>query len=204
MQNRITLGLLFLSFLFIQIGNAQEKKFFNANEVGVIVYGPLLPEIGYGIRTVNGYVFKQRLHVGIGVAYEKYVLDEDDNLKALPLFLHTKYMLYPERKASLYGALDAGYGFAFVNKKIKDENQQMSFKGGFMYSPQIGLRILSKNRKSNWTIALGYKYQQLQKDHYYNITLLEDVGSNPHKDYDLFETKKYDLHRFSVMLGFGF
>lgn len=180
-------------------------------EGGILSYGVASNELGYSFRGINTYRFFPYLTLGIGIGYEQYMLNEIENkkFKFLPLFVQAKYILTPEKSKSLFGAFDLGHG-RNLNKNEETYEGKKAYKGGVLASPQIGFLWNSKTKKEYFSVSLGYKYQVLKQDVYYNFKWMEGTAILPNIDneilqgYDVYTNDKYGMHRLSIMLGIGF
>lgn len=183
-------------------------------EGGILTYGPATTELGLSFRGGHAWKYTDKFSAGLGVGYEKYSFNENEvgPLKALPLFAQAKYILRPDKSKSLYGAFDLGYGIN-LNKSEESTNSKISYNGGLLASPQIGLLWYTSNDKSSHiTFSFGYKYQGFTEYSYMNhfgwmsernnfsiIKNDEILGG-----FDNYTKSKYHLHRLSIMLGIGF
>ena len=152
----------------------------------------------------------ERFTAGLGLGYEKYMLDKNqrDEFKVLPLYVQSKYIIRSHKAKSLFGAFDLGYGIS-LNKTEKTEGELRSYNGGLLASPQVGFLWYTKDRKTHFTFSVGYKYQKVTEKLYANWFLEQWAFSKLTNDevlkgYDYFEKKEYGMNRMSVMLGFGF
>lgn len=190
---------------------AQEQKYTTHIEGGILTYGPLTKELGYSFRGVNARRFTGNFSTGLGIGYEKYMLNENDGgkFKALPIFVQAKYVFSPLKSKSFYTAFDLGYSTS-LNNSEENTFEKKSYKGGMLASPQIGIVWNTKHRQEFFTFSLGYKYQGFKEKRYYNFMwpnrtpMAVETGDARLNGYDNFTNSRYHLHRLSVMLGFGF
>lgn len=192
----------FLSLFVIKL-QGQSQRFFNQNEIGILSYGPLLQDMGYTFKTSNGFSFGENLHLGISAGLDRYRADDAEKFWVLPISGHAKYTLRPERRATFYGSVDAGYGFSFLNKEINTAAEKLSYKGGILFNPQVGLRFKRPEQKKSFTISLGYKMQQISKERALNPSRWIFLART-NSSYYYTSQKKYDMHRVSLSLGIGF
>jgi hypothetical protein len=207
---RTTLYLL-LILVGVNATYGQTKKYLTQLEGGILTYGVATKELGYSFRGISSYHVTPSTYVGIGSGYEQYMFNEvdDKTFKLIPIFIQAKYILKPEKRTSLFGAFDLGYGVN-LNKKEVSNLTKTSYEGGVLASPQLGIHWKSKRNKEYFSLAIGYKYQVLKEDNYYNYRWTEDspvlwnADNSILQGYDIYSYDKYHMHRLSVMLGFGF
>lgn len=192
-----------LSFLFSTVVNAQEKKWNHILEGGIITYGPGTKDLGFSFRTIHGYKVYPNLKVGAGSGFEKFILDNDDDHKLVPIFLQAKYDLASSKKSNFFGAFDIGYAVN-LGKEKKSTFEKSDYDGGILLSPQLGLKRNFKNAKQGMYLLLGYKIQHVEKQSAYKYRHQLFNSSTNNDEYDSYETKRYNLQRLSVMIGFEF
>lgn len=194
---------------------AQEHNQHTHVSGGILTYGPATNELGYTFRVVHSLNMKPKFSTGLGLGYERFILNETqgNSFKGLPLFAQVKYVLNPNKKRSLFGSFDLGYSIS-LNKTEEGTNfsvkYEKSFNGGLLASPQVGLMQYTKNKKSHFVVSLGYHYQAFNEKMYAgwmnnNFFLNSAIKNDIIPDgYDNYTKSKYHLHRLSVLLGFGF
>jgi len=203
-----------ISFLLSLSSSYSQIERFTHLEGGILTYGAATMELGLSFRGVHVWKYTGEFSAGLGVGYEKYSFNENEGgpFKALPLFAQAKYILRPDKSKSLYGAFDLGYGIN-LNKSEESTNSKISYKGGLLASPQIGLLwYTSKEKRSHITFSFGYKYQGFTENRYINYTgwMFERNDFSTIKNdeildgFDNYTKSKYHLHRLSIMLGIGF
>jgi hypothetical protein len=110
---------------------------------------------------------------------------------------------FADRKRSFFAGLDLGYSFAFLNKNLVESNLKYEYQGGLLVNPQLGWRFKFKNSAKYWSLATGYRYQHYSR----KDTYTRPSASLPDTSIGYGTTqmdKKYDLHRFTLQVGFGF
>lgn len=196
---------IFLSFLTINL-YGQSHEFVNHNEIGILSYGPVPLDFSYTIKTTNGISLGENYHVGISTGLDRHTADGLEKLWILPVSGQFKYFLKPARKAAFYGGIDAGYGFSFLNKEISSPDERISYKGGFLLNPQVGLRFKKPNRNTSLTISLGYKMQQISVEKSWNYTGLPTPNDQTSRidGFDRITQRDFDMHRLVFTVGIGF
>jgi hypothetical protein len=147
-----------------------KKHFVNMTEIGVlmgsVVYDQqvwdgwggqttqsnVVRRVNFTMQTFNGLQIKPRLAVGGTVGLDWY-----SSLSLLPISLGLRYDITGQsaKKVGLFGAFDAGYGFAVVQPDPTGYNSE----GGLMLNPGIGVRFGAKSGRA-FVLTLGYKLQQ--------------------------------------------
>lgn len=207
---------IFLLVLFLKgissIGFAQKLDIKTQLEGGLLTYGPATKELGYYIEGVNSVDISGNFSVGLGIGFNKFMLNERDGeyFKALPVFAQAKYLFSTKKKKSFYSSLDLGYSVN-LDKKNESVNSLVTYKGGLVISPKIGfLWCLNDRKKENITLSIGYKYQIFKANEYryfMNWMTTESVSKTKStilNGYDIFYSNKYHLHRLTIGVGFGF
>ena len=125
----------------------RRKGYFNLTELTV---GISKSDASVGISTVNGFIVKPHLYLGLGVAYDYYVTAGS----MLPLFADVRITFHDKRFTPfLYG--DAGYSFAVAS------NNGDQLQGGLFLNPGVGLKSYISKR-SALLISIGARVQGLQ------------------------------------------
>jgi|SRR5688572_13336867 len=117
----------------------------------------------FGLQTINGYEFDNRVSIGIGVGAEKYLGKSDydnkvSNLTLIPLFTDVR-IYFGKGNVQPFVAQAAGYAFCLDQPVDYNFFGEYDEKGGIMLSPSIGLRTNNK-AKANFIFSLGYRYQE--------------------------------------------
>ncbi|WP_104385059.1 hypothetical protein [Sphingobacterium sp. HMA12] len=196
--------LVILFALFTSLAaTAQTKKYTNHNELSVITYGPIFLESGFGLHTFHGLNLNEKFAIGLNTGLDRYPVNNNGAKWFLPLSAKVNYIAYPDRKRSFFAGVDLGYGFAFLNKTVQTNNLKSKYRGGVLFSPQLGWRFNFKNSQSYWSLATGYRYQQFKREDSYSAP-----SSNlPGRDYVnglISNENRYHLHRFTLQVGLGF
>lgn len=190
---------LLLSVVFISAANGQQRSFFNHNELAVLSYDKPSAEAGIGIKSMNGLMITNRIGLGIGLGIDKLSVSDDEMFYILPVTLHGRYVLSPQKKISFYGNFDIGYGFDFLTKEVHTDVLDKTYKGGVAVNPQVGLRFAT-SKKLFWTIALGYKYQKVvMEKRWNNLNVFNSINGFNH-----LEESKFGLNRAVIAFGLGF
>ncbi|WP_293946254.1 MULTISPECIES: hypothetical protein [unclassified Sphingobacterium] len=182
---------------------AQIKKYTNHNEFSVVTYGPIFLESGFALHTFHGLNLNEKFAIGLNTGLDRYPVDDNGEKWFLPLSTKINYVEYPKRKRSFFAGIDLGYGFAFLNKTFQTNNLKSKYRGGVLFSPQLGWRFKFKDSQSYWSLATGYRYQQFNREDSYSAP----ASSLPNVDngYGLIHNEtRYHLHRFTLQVGIGF
>lgn len=110
--------------------------------------------IGFNVQLAVGHQFNRKIGAALGLSYDAYNLEDGESL-VTPL-LHFRGYLNAKNVAPFW-AFTTGYGFALNN----DSQGIFEAKGGFMYHPELGLR-LGASDKTNFTLSLGYRFQKAE------------------------------------------
>lgn len=106
---------------------------------------------GAGLHYAIGHRFNRWIGAGLGVGYESNDLTQSRQL--IPLFAEARGFLLARRITPYYG-FKIGYAFALTD----EEWGLTSAKGGFGFSPELGVRFGS--RAVNVYAGVEYKWQQ--------------------------------------------
>jgi hypothetical protein len=129
----------------------RRKGYFNLTEITV---GIGKTDASIGISTVNGFIIKPHISLGIGAAYDYYMTTGS----MVPIFADLRIAFHDRRFTPfIYG--DAGYSFGVTS------NNDDQLKGGLYSNPGIGLKSYI-SKKSALLISIGARVQGLQ----YQIT----------------------------------
>jgi hypothetical protein len=200
-MKRLSIAMLALSAAFS--ASAQTKKYTNHNEFSVITYGPAFLESGFGLHTFHGLQIHENIALGLNTGVDRYPVNGEGSKWFLPLSAKVNYVEFPDRKRSFFAGLDLGYSFAFLNKDLVENNFKYEYQGGLVINPQLGWRFKFKNSGKYWSLATGYRYQQYSR----KDTYTRPSASLPDTNIGYGTTQideKYDLHRFTLQVGFGF
>ena len=111
---------------------------------------------GAGIHYAIGHRFNRWIGVGLGVGYESNDLTQSRQL--IPVYAEARGFLLARRITPYYG-FKLGYAFA-----LPDEEWGLtSAKGGFGFSPELGVRFGS--RAVNVYVGAEYKWQRASWTH---------------------------------------
>lgn len=199
--------------MFVLLGSAgilqaQKRGYTNHNEVGAITYGPIFLETGFAVRTFHGLQFSDSYSLGLTLGASRYPVEGEHKFWLVPLTVKNRYTLWPQHRASLFTDLDLGYGFGFLNAADERPSRRMEYTGGLAANPQIGLKIKGKESRHFWTIAAGYSYQRFGTKEYLDLQSQQNamisMPTPSWNDQDLIAIERYNLHRVTLMLGFGF
>lgn len=183
-----------------------QNAYTNHTELGTLSYGLFPGQVGLSIRTFNGVELNRNYTVGLTVGLDKFRVEDELDFWSLPLSAQGRYNLHSERKVSFYGSLDMGYGLGVLNKEKRTENDYQIYKGGFLWNPQVGIKINSNRESMYFSFSVGYKYHRIGTKYYYRPPDMESptFGSDFLSGYRSVWEKNYDLHRLSFMFGIGF
>lgn len=107
--------------------------------------------IGFNIQHVSGFQFNRWVGLGAGLSLDGYNLDDGETMLTF-LGLYRAYLT--KSIVAPFVSAHVGYGLPFRNA-----NQGITeAEGGFMFHPEIGLR-LGANDRTNFTLAAGYRFQ---------------------------------------------
>ncbi len=105
---------------------------------------------GAGVHYSIGHKFSRMLGVGIGTGIESNDLNRVRDI--IPLYVEARGYFFP-KKITPYYALKIGYGFALNSFP----NGVIDSKGGFHFSPELGVRFGGKD--VNYYLGIEYKLQ---------------------------------------------
>lgn len=187
----------------IQVLRAQEKKYMNHTEFGVMAYDMTFQEAGITAQTFNGYLLKPDLAIGGTAGFEKYAVDAIHTFSSVPISLGARYTFLDPGKARLISGLDAGYGFIWEN----EPRQKGDISGGIRIAPELGVKLKLSEGTGFISFTLGYQYQAIKAKYTQQKPPIFEPYVNYIQAYPIdeyAETKKMDAHRFSLKVGFGF
>ncbi len=187
--------------------HAQQFSYRNQQEVGLVSYGPIPAEIGFAARTFHGAQLSDAYTLGVNIGVARFPVEGKNTIWTMPLTVKNRYVLNPMHKAAFFADLDVGYALASLNKEQKAAPRWSSYHGGAVINPQIGLKVKKTAHKFYWTITGGYIYQRFGITNYSNfdpnLNLRDPAMVDWIADFNQ-EKNSYDLHRVTLMLGFGF
>ncbi|WP_460996098.1 hypothetical protein [Spirosoma harenae] len=128
-------------------------------DYGYISYIPYYPSyspnraagnrIGLTIHAFAGYIFRPQLVTGLTVGVDYF-----NNSAFLPIAAAVQGDLFGSKKrVTTFYTLESGYAIAGPNPHDNE------LKGGWLWSPGVGLRI-NKGNGTGFLISAGYKHQQ--------------------------------------------
>lgn len=192
--------LLFILLNGAVIGNAQVSYYHQQPEINDtstagsyynVTSAALL--FGQGLNTflplpsltmINGYRINQRLYTGVGLGMEYF------EYWVVPLFGEVRYVTKPGRRTRPFYSFKIGYSFPLQDYR----ESETEYSGGFLFSPEIGLRFRMSSSTS-FVLSAGYHYQHLS----YHKTS-HNWWSN-----DLIESTFYThYNRIAIRVGFMF
>jgi hypothetical protein len=115
---------------------------------------------GAGIHHVMGYRFNRMLGIGLGTGVETHDFSSVRNI--IPIYAEARGFLLP-KKITPYYALKIGYGIALKERQFFDEGGSESAKGGFHFSPELGVRFGAGD--VSYYLGLEYKIQNASYRH---------------------------------------
>ncbi|QJW92084.1 hypothetical protein HNV11_23260 [Spirosoma taeanense] len=105
--------------------------------------------VGLTIHAFSGYTFTPSLHVGLSTGVDYY-----NNSAFFPVAATVQGNIFKRiQRLTPFYCLESGYAFRGPNPHEKE------LKGGWLWSPGIGLRI-NKGNGTGFLISAGYKHQQ--------------------------------------------
>jgi hypothetical protein len=147
----------------------RRKGYFNLTEITV---GIGKTDASIGVSTVNGFIIKPHISLGIGAAYDYYMTAGS----MVPIFADLRIAFHDRRFTPfIYG--DAGYSFGVTS----NNNDQL--KGGLYLNPGIGLKSYI-SKKSALLISIGARVQGMQ--YHNNDSATNTQISNINNNYILF------------------
>ncbi|GAB2764585.1 hypothetical protein GCM10027275_02170 [Rhabdobacter roseus] len=156
-----------LGFVTAAMGqNASFKKaYVNHTEIGLLLGNVrYVPYVGSGemvekrqnltVQMFNGLQLSRRLAAGVTVGMDRYTA-----ALVTPIMAGVRYDLTRKENARFFASADAGYGFTWFHSDATNYHTQ----GGLALNPGLGLRF-GKPAATNFTLSMGYKYQQVTVD----------------------------------------
>lgn len=147
-------------------------------------YATLRPtgnRIGLTIHTFVGYKQSARLVTGVATGVDYY-----NNTALFPVAAALRGdLLWSNRRITPFYALEGGYAFRGPNPHDRQ------LKGGWLWSPGLGLRI-NKGNGTGFLVSAGYRHQQARQ--------VADVDGT----YTLSQVEYRRYNRLYFRLGFSF
>lgn len=112
------------------------------------------PALGISLYHSTGFQFNRFLGIGGGIGVDSYNVSQFETV--YPLYAEARGYFLSNWSSPFY-SVATGYGFAFRNQ----DNSIIAARGGFFAHPSVGYRLSAK-KTSNWTWALGMKFQNAQ------------------------------------------
>lgn len=174
---------------------AKNIGYAHSSSLGLMVGGGYMFEANPSFQTVNGIHFGGRWVVGIGTGLESV-----RGIPLLPLFAEGRF--HPLKGAvSPFVSAQGGYG---ISLDEGDDNYYYDFyptsgntsRGGPMAGGEVGVRFLGASRLG-FTIAAGYRYQQVRRDYIEYIWTGSDYFTYPVQQIT-------HANRFTLRLGLVF
>jgi hypothetical protein len=104
------------------------------------------------VQMFNGVEVTNSLATGVTVGMDWYAA-----ALLTPIAAGVRYDFTKQGRVRLFGTLDAGYGFAWLQQDVEGYDT----RGGLMLNPGIGLRF-GKAGGTGFTLAFTYKRQEAQ------------------------------------------
>lgn len=153
--------LFFLIFLFgFNPVFSQEKAFISHTEIGPMI-GRLKvwdnnfdARVNFSFQTFNGARINKYHAVGFLVGLDTY-----PSFNLVPMAFGWRGFLDKEKRNTPFAGFDIGKGSAILEKREVIEWSETWYEGGFLVSPQIGIRRNSKKGNHAFTWSLGFKRQ---------------------------------------------
>ena len=152
----------------------KKGKPYNFKEEGIYYAGRLLAiapnggerggdNLGFGFSFSVGKKFSRLAAVGVGLGYDKYLIESGEVV--IPLFVEYSSFFMPKHN-SLFFNIQTGYSFAFANENYGI----IEAKGGVMAYPSLGIRF--GENKEKYTLDFGYKFQKAEFTYNSNFSSL--------------------------------
>lgn len=107
--------------------------------------------LSFTLQTFNGVQLKPRWALGMATGIDWYT-----SALIMPVTIGTRYdLIHSEKKVSIFGIFDGGYGFNWLNADATNYKT----KGGFTLNTGLGLKLNLKN-KTAFVMSLSYKMQK--------------------------------------------
>ena len=202
MKRILVAMLIFIGVVFsVKSIQAQESKFTNHTEGGILPYDFSFDEVAWSVQTFNGY--RSNLALGGTIGFEKYHVDEIFKYSVIPVSAGLRYDVAWPPLNKIFLALESGYGFAWEAEPALEGE----IKGGFRFNPQAGVKFKLGEGKYFMTLGVGYQYQKFQSNYTtrrIGATWYTDILYFPQPVENYLEKRAINTHRFSLKLGIGF
>lgn len=160
MKTKVSI-IIFLVFLFgYSPVFSQNGAYINHTEFGSMIGRVKVwnnnfdPRINFSFQTFNGVKIDQHHAVGFLVGLDTY-----PNFNLVPMAFGWRGFLDKGKRNTPFGGFDIGKGSAILEKREVNDWSETWYEGGFLVSPQIGVRRNSKKRNHAFTWSLGFKRQ---------------------------------------------
>lgn len=203
MKNTFLIILVLTGMMFIS-GHllAQQNKFTNHTQGGLIAYNINFDEVGWSVQTFNGMRINSNLAIGGTAGFEKLFVNKIFKYSIIPVAVGLRYDVPIPSLRRVFVGLDAGYGFAWE----KEPPLEGEAKGGMRVNPEIGVKFELGEGKTFMTFGLGYLFQQFKTEYTQGYSIgpgeTEYIIYYPIEDY--LNKQDINAHRFTLKIGFGF
>lgn len=207
MKKEISL-LFFLVFLFdFNPAFSQSGAFINHTEIGpmigrVKVWGNNFdPRINFSFQTFNGVRIDKHHAVGFLIGLDTY-----PNFNLVPMAIGWRGFLEKGKRTTAFAGFDIGKGSAILEKREVNEWSERWYEGGFLGSPQIGVRRNSKKGTHAFTWSVGFKRQHAFfyegiRDFFGNVN---QTGSNLPPGFSSIREESYVFNSLLIKWGIMF
>lgn len=178
---------------------AQDRKFVNHTELGLLPYGFKMKESGITVQTLNGYAISPKWTLGGTLGYDKLFVTRGEEVDVFSLSGGVRHTIIQPETTGLYAGLDVGYGFASFRDQVTDRKEE----GGLRVAPQVGVKW-KLGARGSFTLSLGYHYQKAGSETYQETVPLLPQLMTPGATHNYHATKSIHAHRASLKVGFGF
>jgi hypothetical protein len=134
----------------------QTSAYVNHTEVGPLI-GKVSEDgkrLNFSFQTFNGIQLNRYHELGFLIGLDSY-----PGFKLMPLAIGWRGILDKDKKISPYASMDFGYGSAWLEKRMIENQMESWYQGGTYISPAIGLRKKSKKGDMAFTWSAGFKRQ---------------------------------------------
>ncbi|MBN4051266.1 hypothetical protein JYU16_00470 [bacterium AH-315-M05] len=133
--------------------NFKEKGYYNITDIGMLAGRDVYQnKYSFSFLILNGYQFKNRLSLGLGIGLE--ILD----IPLAPVLLDIRYS-FLKGKFTPFLAIKGGYSIPLVN--YYDNGNNPKYKGGYLIGSVIGIRNYFTDN-SAIVFSVGFRHQQLK------------------------------------------
>lgn len=149
--------LFFILTLVVFGGNSQSLPYVNQTEMGLLL-GKVNEQdkrINFSVQSFNGVRAHPHHEVGFLIGWDSY-----PHFSLMPVALGWRGFRDKGRKLSTYASMDIGYASAWTEKRFRENQWESWYQGGLIFSPAIGLRKKSTNRRHAFSWSLGFKRQK--------------------------------------------